>query len=224
MVFADGRRQRPEDLPVPLQGLYLLEDVVSDEAAELEILRTLESWPWQPSQSGRWKQDFGPKANFKKKLVKIPAAWRGFPAFAHELLGTMASRCAALHDFQTAECLSLRYDKDRGANHDFHIDDTWLWGERIIGVSLQSPAFFTFYEPTSDLAVQVLLPRRSAYVLSGSARFRWQHGLLADDIEGTRIAMTFRELTPELAATQAGQEVLERAKGVVDVPVQSSAS
>ena len=41
-----------------------------------QILETLQSWPWQPSQSGRWKQDFGPKANFKKQQVKLPEAWR----------------------------------------------------------------------------------------------------------------------------------------------------
>ena len=36
----------------------------------------MQSWPWQPSQSGRWKQDVGPKANFKKQQVKLPEAWR----------------------------------------------------------------------------------------------------------------------------------------------------
>lgn len=40
-----------------------------------QILVTLQSWPWQPSQSGRWKQDFGPKANFKKQQVKLPDTW-----------------------------------------------------------------------------------------------------------------------------------------------------
>ena len=36
-------------------------------------------------------------------------------------------------------CLRRRqYDSERGANHALHVDDTWLWGERIIGVCLGS--------------------------------------------------------------------------------------
>merc|ERR1712129_44423 len=113
----------------------------------------------------------------------------------------------------------MGYDSSRSASHDFHIDDTWLWGERIVGVSLQSDSIFTLYDPGADIAIQVPLPRRSAYLLSGSARYQWQHGLLAEDIHGDRIAVTFRELTPELAGTDVGQTVLKLAAGIAERPV-----
>ena len=62
------------------EGLELFEDVVTEEH-EREIVETLELWEWQASQSGRWKQDFGPKANFKKKQVKIPVPWSSLKVF-----------------------------------------------------------------------------------------------------------------------------------------------
>eukprot|EP00913_Durusdinium_trenchii_P017237 g16207.t2 len=63
---ADGIVVLGQELPVPFEGLEIFEDVVSEDM-ERQILQSLQSWPWQPSQSGRWKQDFGPKANFKKQ-------------------------------------------------------------------------------------------------------------------------------------------------------------
>jgi len=160
--LSDGRIVAAEDLPVPFVGFDLVLDAIEDEAAEEAILKQIEAWPWQPSQSGRWKQDFGPKANFKRRQVKVPDDWQGFPVYARELMAVVCSRCPSLEGFEAAEFLALRYDSDRGANHALHVDDTWLWGERIIGVSLGSAAVFTFYEPQSQTAVRVPLPRRSA--------------------------------------------------------------
>merc|ERR1712187_402837 len=113
---------------------------------------------------------------------------------------------------------ALRYESDRGANHALHVDDTWLWGERIIGISLRGEAVFTFYEPQSGTMVRVPLPRRSAYVLSGNVRYDWQHGIMAEDIEGERIALTFRELTPEVVVSELGQVALARATQTAEPP------
>ncbi|CAE8667278.1 unnamed protein product, partial [Polarella glacialis] len=168
--------------------------------------------------NGFLPQDFGPKANFKGKKIKVPETWDGFPRCASDLLGQILERSPTLEGFDAAECLSLWYDLDRGASHALHVDDVWLWGERIIGVTLQSPSVFTFYHPGTQVAVRVPLGRRSAYLISGRARFDWQHGILAEDIVGPRIAMTFRELTPELAETDMGQLVLQRAKGCAVPP------
>ncbi|CAK8988753.1 DNA N6-methyl adenine demethylase (N6-methyl adenine demethylase 1) [Durusdinium trenchii] len=179
---------------------------------ERQILQSLQSWPWQPSQSGRWKQDFGPKANFKKQQVKIPETWEGFPSCSHQLLELLRGKTETLRDFEAVECLSLWYDSDRGASHALHVDDLWLWGQRIVGVSLQSPSIFTFFDPVNSVCVRVPLPQRSAYLINGRVRVDWQHGILAEDIWGPRVAMTFRELTEPMAQTELGRQALERAK------------
>eukprot|EP00933_Yihiella_yeosuensis_P047271 TRINITY_DN43023_c0_g1_i1.p1 TRINITY_DN43023_c0_g1~~TRINITY_DN43023_c0_g1_i1.p1 ORF type:complete len:308 (-),score=66.86 TRINITY_DN43023_c0_g1_i1:15-917(-) len=215
----DGRTVSGDELPVPFTGLYFLEEVLEDgEKGEEALLAELEAWPWQPSQSGRWKKDFGPRANFKKRAVKVPTDWKGFPPLIRQTLDKIVSSCDVLEGFHAAESLALKYDHDRGANHALHIDDLWLWGERIIGVSLQSESVFTFYDQNNQIAVRIPLPRRSAYIISGRARFDWQHGLLSEDIVGPRIAITYRELTQELEETETGKIVLARAQCIASAP------
>lgn len=51
-----------------MEGLLLLEDFVS-EAEEAALVAQMDSQPWLLSQSGRRKQDFGPRVNFNKKKV-----------------------------------------------------------------------------------------------------------------------------------------------------------
>mmetsp|Transcript_2190 Transcript_2190/g.5177 ORF Transcript_2190/g.5177 Transcript_2190/m.5177 type:complete len:304 (+) Transcript_2190:152-1063(+) len=216
--FPDGRVIALDKLEVPLSGFEVYPDIVKDQEEERSLLESIEAWPWQPSQSGRWKQDFGPRANFKKQLVKVPEHFQGFPSYAFDLLQRACDRSETLRGFEAVECLLLKYEEERGANHDFHVDDTWLWGERIVGITLGSSSVFTFYEPKSKVAVRVPLPQRSGYLISGRARYDWQHGILCDDIREVRIAITYRELTEELAETDLGKLALERAKHVVAEP------
>mmetsp|Transcript_2975 Transcript_2975/g.5423 ORF Transcript_2975/g.5423 Transcript_2975/m.5423 type:complete len:326 (+) Transcript_2975:105-1082(+) len=218
VVFEDGRAVHPENLPVPFVGFHLFGDVIEDEETETAIIQEIEAWPWQPSQSGRWKQDFGPRANFKKRQLKIPAEWHGVPEYAHRLLRQLRARSERLHDFEVAEFLTLKYDVTRGANHALHVDDLWLWGERILGVSLLGASVFTFFDPVNNIAIRVPLPRRSAYLISDRVRVDWQHGIFTEDIENDRIALTYRELTPVVAATDLGRVAIARAQNIIASP------
>lgn len=48
-----------------------------------------------------------------------------------------------LHDFKTVEQCSLEYDPERGASIDPHIDDCWIWGERIVTVNVLGDSVLT---------------------------------------------------------------------------------
>ncbi|XP_070523395.1 alpha-ketoglutarate-dependent dioxygenase alkB homolog 4 isoform X1 [Cardiocondyla obscurior] len=48
-----------------------------------------------------------------------------------------------LHRFQTVEQCSLEYDPKRGASIDPHVDDCWIWGERIITVNVLGDSVLT---------------------------------------------------------------------------------
>lgn len=48
-----------------------------------------------------------------------------------------------LHSFQTIEQCSLEYDPERGASIDPHVDDCWIWGERIITVNVLGDSVLT---------------------------------------------------------------------------------
>ena len=64
--------------PFDIGGLQVLPDFVT-EAEESRLMADLDTLEWDTSQSGRRKQNFGPRANFKKRKVKAGQNFKGFP-------------------------------------------------------------------------------------------------------------------------------------------------
>ncbi len=67
--------------------MQLIENFVTEDE-ETEIVTFADSFPWKMSQSGRNKQDFGPKVNFKKRKVKIDG-FTGLPPFSRNIVARM---------------------------------------------------------------------------------------------------------------------------------------
>ena len=61
-----------------ISGVEIIENFVS-AAEELQLVADLDKLEWDTSQSGRRKQNFGPRANFKKRKVKAGQKFCGFP-------------------------------------------------------------------------------------------------------------------------------------------------
>lgn len=59
----------------------------------------------------------------------------GYPAFT-KFIQDRFTTVDVLKGFQTVEQCSLDYQVERGASIDPHIDDCWIWGERIPTLSL----------------------------------------------------------------------------------------
>jgi alkylated DNA repair protein alkB family protein 4 len=78
----------------------------------------------------------------------------------------------------------LEYDEKRGSNIAPHIDDVWLWGERIVGINILSDTVMTFYKDDQDCTIEIELPfkRRGIYIISGASRFEWKHGIKPENI------------------------------------------
>lgn len=118
-----------------------------------------------------------------------------------------------LKGYQTIEQCSLEYDPFRGASIDPHVDDCWIWGERIVTVNLlaDSVLILTKYRgnknrynldlvpemhrEVEDIAVRIPMPRRSLVVLYGDARYNWEHCILREDIKMRRVCLAYREFT-----------------------------
>ena len=93
--------------------------------------------------------------------------------------------------------LSLRYMYFIGAGFQHHFDSRYRWGETVVGVSLGQPSTIYFqpgnakqkkkgiptqeqqsilsvrvkeYPKSESFAIEVTLPRRSIYVMSGASR------------------------------------------------------
>lgn len=68
--------------------------------------------------------------------------FEGFPKFS-KFLQDRFETVPLLKDFQTIEQCSLEYDPSKGASIDPHIDDCWVWGERVVTVNCLSDSILT---------------------------------------------------------------------------------
>jgi alkylated DNA repair dioxygenase AlkB len=108
-------------------------------------------------------------------------------------LKPLRERCAALANVQPkdlAEALVQRYPE--GATIGWHRDAP-AFGV-VVGLSLGSTARMRFRRGSTGnwTTWEVELPPRSAYVLAGEARTKWQHSIPA--IRALRYSITFRTL------------------------------
>ncbi|CDW57626.1 hypothetical protein TTRE_0000591901 [Trichuris trichiura] len=172
-----------------VQSVFLVDNFISQKE-ENDLQATMDSVGWQPSQSGRRKQDYGPRANFKKRKVK--PAKRPLPDYANFLFQRLTT-IDCLNGFVPVELSNLDYDSSRGSWIDFHKDDCWLWGDRIVTCNLLSDTVLSFLEDETNTLIYVPLKRRSLCCFSGNVRVAFKHGIFPQHIVGRRIVMTIRE-------------------------------
>jgi alkylated DNA repair dioxygenase AlkB len=111
-----------------------------------------------------------------------------------EPLVPLRDRCAALIEREPADLAQVLVSRyPPGAGIGWHRDAP-MFGSRIAGVSLVGTCRMRFQRGTGDereVAAVELAPR-SAYVLSGLARWSWQHSIPAT--KELRYSITFRTL------------------------------
>ncbi|XP_064612230.1 alpha-ketoglutarate-dependent dioxygenase alkB homolog 4-like [Liolophura sinensis] len=186
-------------------GVHIIRDFVSAEEEE-EICHVIEQTPFVQSQSGRRKQDYGPKVNFKRKKVKL-ANFTGLPAFSEVLFERM-KRTSILKDFIPVELCNLDYNPDRGSAIDPHFDDFWIWGDRLVTLNLLSDSILSMTnEEQPHVEIQLPLLRRSLIVIFGPARQQWKHAIHRKHITSRRLAVTLRELSREFLPGGSGEEI-----------------
>lgn len=182
-------------------------------------------------------QNFGPKCNFKKRRLQL-GNFNGFPQ-STKFVQDRFSNTDILKDYITIEQCSLDYNEMSGSSIDPHIDDCWIWGERIVTLNLLSDSVLTLVpycgdskrynlelapehfrglldsEDKEERVVRVPMPRRSLLVLFGEARYCWEHCVLREDISGRRVCLAYREFTPPYLSGGTNQlksrDILEKA-------------
>lgn len=224
---------------VPFHGIYVQENFLSI-AEHDALMQGIDSMPWDLSQSGRRKQNFGPKCNFKSRRLRL-GDFKGFPLFT-KFVQDKFKEVPIMQGFQTIEQCSLDYNPDRGSSIEPHIDDCWVWGERVVTVNLLSDSVLVLtpnrhpdkynldlvktYPPVVgdlsdrteilDAAVLVPMPKRSLLVMYGSARYDYEHRVLREDITERRVCLAYREFTPiyleDGEKFEEGRVVTEKAK------------
>lgn len=144
----DNEHSRHHGQPIDYPGIFIEMNFLSEEE-EKDLMTGIDIIPWDLSQSGRRKQNFGPKCNFKKKKIKI-GNFRGFP-LPTKFIQDKFESVPIMRGFLTIEQCSLEYNPERGASIDPHVDDCWIWGERIVTVNLLADSVLTMtYNPKPE--------------------------------------------------------------------------
>lgn len=160
-------------------------------------------------------------------------SFSGLPAQSQELILRM-QQDPTLAGFQPVEQCNLDYHPERGSAIDPHLDDSWLWGERLVTINMLSSTTLTMSLeqglPEAGLAeevqVAVRLPRRSLVVLHSEARHKWKHAIFREDVDERRVCSTYRELSAEFlpGGHQAalGDQLMNIASSFHGIPVSAS--
>ncbi|KAL4001873.1 hypothetical protein ACH3XW_1135 [Acanthocheilonema viteae] len=177
------------------------------ETEEMNLVEVIDKTDWALSQSGRRKQDYGPRVNFKHKKIKMDR-FVGMPSYIDLILNRMNSISSDLFgSYQPFELCNLEYRDDRWSTIEMHYDDTWIWGERLICVNLLNKSVLTYSNDEKQFIIYVPLSRRTMVCMSDEIRYSWKHAVFPEHIHGRRIALTMREPS---AAFKEGGELYEK--------------
>ncbi len=173
------------------EGLEYAEEFVSREE-ERELLGLLDAMEFRAvtmrgQTARRTVRHFGLDYDYSSREL-VPAD--PLP----EELRWLRERCAALIEREPEELVQILVSRyPEGAGIGWHRDAP-MFGSRIAGVSLRAPCRMRFQRTVGGgrRVWDLELAPRSAYVLSGKARWSWQHSIPAT--KDVRYSITFRTL------------------------------
>jgi alkylated DNA repair dioxygenase AlkB len=176
---------------VDVEGLRYVEDLISADE-ERELVAFIEMLDFRAvvmhgQAAKRTVRHFGLDYDYEQRgLVETDPL--------PEPLEVLRDRCAALIEREPEDLVQILVSRyPEGAGIGWHRDAP-MFGSRIAGVSLAAPCRMRFQRTvggTREVAEIELAPR-SAYVLSGKARWSWQHSIPAT--KALRYSVTFRTL------------------------------
>ena len=173
------------------EGLEYLEDFVAPDE-ERELLEAVEGLDFRTltmrgQTARRTVRHFGLDYDYESGEL-VPA-----DPLPQPLVG-LRERAAALIEREPEDLVQILVSRyPEGAGIGWHRDAP-MFGSRIVGVSLLGPSRMRFQRTVGgerEVAAVDLAPR-SAYVLSGKARWSWQHSIPAT--KALRYSITFRTL------------------------------
>jgi alkylated DNA repair dioxygenase AlkB len=195
--------------PAEVPGLRLVPDYLNANQEHF-LLEQVEKGSWQTDYKRRIQQ-YG--VGYASGRGQPPTWSRDFPDWLMQLARRI-QRDAPMERLPENSVIN-EYVPPQGIGPH---KDYPAFGPSVACVSLGSDVILDFTEPEEGLRVPVLVPARSLWVITGPARWQWEHGIaprLRDVVNGQRrtrgrrISITFRtaktaEMVPEYHRNPTG--------------------
>jgi alkylated DNA repair dioxygenase AlkB len=189
--------ERDAPLFSSIPGLTYLPDFI-DEQTEAELIRTIDTQPWI-TELKRRVQHYGYRYDYKARNVTPESYLGALPdwvsPYADQL--RVGGAFPALPD----QVIVNEYQPGQGIAP--HIDCVPCFTDTIASLSLGSTCIMEFTHTETQQKIPMLLEPRSLVVLSGDARYRWQHSIPHRKTDrhdgqilsrGRRLSLTFRKV------------------------------
>lgn len=182
---------------IDISGLTYIPDFISAQEQDF-LLSQIDQQTWLTDLKRR-VQHYGYKYDYKARAV-------GNDAHLGPLPDWLLSISKRLHDdgiFPSVPDQAIVNEYLPGQGISAHIDCVPCFGDTIASLSLGSPCIMEFSNPKTGEKKSITLEDRSLIVLSGPARYEWQHAISArksDIINGVktqrarRVSLTFRNV------------------------------
>jgi len=194
LTFLIAEEEAPE---IDISGLTYVPDFITSAEHDF-LLSQIDQKPWLTDLKRR-VQHYGYKYAYKARALNNNAYLGLLPDW-------LSSVCKKLHDDRIFlsipdQVILNEYLPGRGISA--HIDCVPCFADTIASLSLGSHCIMEFSNPKTGEKKSIALEERSLIVLSGPARYEWQHAIPArkSDIingikteRGRRVSLTFRNI------------------------------
>jgi len=180
-----------------ISGLTYIADYI-DATTESALIRTIDVQPWI-TELKRSVQHYGWRYDYKARSVTSDLRIGALP----DWLQTYATGLKQAGYFSEIPDQVIINEYQPGQGISAHIDCVPCFTDTIGSLSLGSPCVMDFSHSKTGEKSSLLLEPRSLLVLSGDARYHWQHaiaGRKTDRCQGQailrtrRISLTFRKV------------------------------
>jgi alkylated DNA repair dioxygenase AlkB len=181
-----------------LPGLFLYPDFI-DEARETQLINEIDNQTWIVDYLRRL-QYYGYRNELEKPYDLIPFPIP-MPPLIHQLSQEIVEQKILMQ--QPDQVIINEYVPGEGIKP--HKDRAY-YENQICGVNLGSDCIMRFIKGKNEEVVDILIRRRSLYVMQDDARKKWSHGIpprKKDNIAGTlqhrerRVSITYRKVKPK---------------------------
>ena len=172
----------------PIDGLDLRLDFVS-LGEERALMEAVDNSPWNTSLSRR-TQHYGYLYDYKSRSAASKTT--PIPGWSESIRSRLTEQ--GLLTTSPDQLIVNEYKPGQGIAA--HVD-SGVFADGIVSVSLGSDVVMEFTDTQSTEKVSLCLPRRSALILHGDARYRWKHCIPPRKTDNMiprlrRISLTFR--------------------------------